>query len=1585
MVLAVSSSLVSTPYIPKVVSAGVLDKVGGLYEAKLPDSSEEDISTGLVYSAKGLTEGSAVPSSAVYLKDTEGAYFSLSADKISMVASGQDLNLYVYSEDGTADQYTFGVADGKLKNATPTTLDAVAFSAVEASSKRDLDGNTGIGALLSKTGPEAGTLDVVGGLFRVQSMGQSLFVVGAGLDKAKAIDASKSTLLTSDGEVWTPEEGFSSYRATSSSSKDADGKVQTTWTVYAADAQGQTTQFKFDADKKLIDEETKVLSARDLASLEKQTLRDLNLDNKFGVEITGTLDTKTGLFKGKVLEQEFYLVGDKLKSGTAKAGTDLSGSLLNADGEAWALTEGYKVGALVKNKTGDAAYSIYAYRDAAPLPADATDAQKTAAAAEGKKDVLRFDFVAKDGNFEVSAETVDGVVMDATAMAAAEKAALRDLNSDSVFGVKIDSEIDKLGGLYKASALGHEFLLVGKGMTSSASKPGDLSTALRTADGEAWKPEDVATLGTNLRIVKGDAGYDIFVKEDAGTFAKYSFDTDFKLKADGDRQELSREDLATAEKTLGRDLNGDSAFGVKVTALKDAKSGLYVGEFEDQKNVYLRSEAKKLTIDSKVAANGVDLGSALQTEEGYWAVDEGYAVSSAYVKSDMEYVVVATAATGENKLADIRQFTFGSDNKLIEAKSGDMSVIDLAAAEKLAGRDLNGDGVKAVKINSTVDKVGGLHKVESAGQVFYAVGAKTSDIKDLSSTLLQADGAVWAPPSGETEMVMNTVKVDGAVMAYEVYAKGSNGSYTRYTFDANQKYIEDDPDNAKVLSLIELADAEKTIQRDINGDKSIGAAVASKPIDKTGGLYTASIGGESMTIVSAAPGKSTSLSDKVLLGADGQTPWKLDTGYVLQAAVTESNGNVSIYANKVGDATGVRRYTFDAARVFSEAEDLTAEQMVSAEKSAGRDFNADKAVGLNVTAAVDKKGGLYKASVLGQDFFVLGQLLKTGKTGDTAVDLSKALLDGDGNAWKVSDGFTVAGVVKNADKSADVYTFKNTAGVLDVEKHSWDANMQFMGTAAADPVSLVEVEAANKRDFSGDGVVGFNKLSTSAGDGYLGVTAAKVSGNVTFLLAGTNLRGGTPTNPLTLKDALLNEDGSGPWQLDVGFKVKAVDDTGTDRIVYAVKAGADRTEEVMKFTFSKTEGKLMDEGVSVSAVDLAAREIALKKDLNDDKKSGVATVTDLTDGNRSTGLLKATVMGNEFLVVNKMPQAGKNISLASALLSADDSAWTVPDGFTVKGVFQNAATSTTEVYGVDAESKIARYQFEAVDGSTSLKLKDETTEARTVAGVDLAQMEAIALKDLNGDGSIGFKVTDDKLASQSNGWTVGKAGVNAEPDAEIYIVGKSLGKMGTVATNLANSAALMGVAIDNDAPYWKPDEGYSVISVVQTADNSGVPDKVNLYAKKPADGDNPTSYLKYTFTFNQYLWRLDSAVPQRLTSKDMVTEEAKTKRDLNNDTAVGVTVTSSTAGLSQAEIDGQKFYLVGNLSTGTGTRPQDLNKMLTDAEGNAWKPDAEAVLTNWRLLSTAPEGAPETAKFALTVNGTDQYFDADYKSVAFSA
>jgi len=1617
---AIDLNASSYTYIPKVRT--VLDAAGGLVKADLKDAeSGDDPAYGLVY-GKGLLGGATVPTTAIYLKDKDLNIFSVDADKVSMVAAGKDLNLFVYAADGTTDKYTFNAADGVLRNNTPETLTAEAFSAAEIAGKRDLDGDGAVGAMLVKTGDDNGMLDATGGLFRVTSREQDLFVVGAALGKAPKLDVSTATLLNGDGTAWKPADEFTTLRAVSTTAKNADTKkMETTWTVYGTSDDGTTTAFKFGADLKLSGDEPQVLTAKDIASMEKQALRDLNNDGKFGVNIVGNaLDAKTGLFQGSVLGQDFYLVGTGLKSGTAKSPTDLSGALLNPDGTAWALPTGYTVATMVKGATADdPAYSVYVYKNPEGGEAD-------------RNTVLRFDFQAetKDGkatgDFLVDEAKVDGVEMTSDDLAAAEKVAKRDLNGDGVFGVRIDKAADKIGGLFAAKALGNDFLLVGKALTSSAAKPLDLSTALRNADGTAWKPEGVETIGeggtnnANLRIVvnKDSGNFEVYVKEDGGVHAKYTFDKD-SYQQIGEKAELSMEDLATAEATYQRDLNGDTAFGVVVNSQRDAKAGLYIGSFENQTDIYLRAGNVKLVVDSKVAAKAKDLSMALTTDEGYWNVDEGYTVRSAFTDDDGKFVLVAT---GNSNPLDIRKYSFGDDNKLItdESKTGDMDVYALAAQEAKEKRDLNKDDIVGVKFGTTLDKTGGLHTV-SVGKgdnvkSFLAVGASASAIKDLSTALLDSEGNAWAVPEGQTAAALVTRKTDGAVSSYDVYTKNADDQYVRHSFTADRKYDDANDDNGKVLSAIELSDDEVGAARDINGDKSVGARVTAV-LDKTGGLYQASMSGSTMTLVSgSAPGRATALGDKVLLDSDGTSAWQADDGYKLTAAVSSDSG-YSIYAVKNSDANDVRRYTFGTDRVFSEMEQLTADDLVKAEKTAGRDFNVDKAVGLNVADAVDKKGALYSANVLGKTFLVVGEVgkvLKTGKNADQAVDLSKALLDAEGAAWKQDDGFSVGGLVINKNDDGDVtgydvYSYRKDGNeIAEVKKSSWTATMEFVDTNPADLVSLVEVEAKQKRDLSGDSVVGFRRLGTLT-DGYAGVTEARVAGNTTFMLAGANVKQGTPTNPLTSMSALLNEDGSGPWSLaGTDFKVKSVDEvqvsqdggTVTKRHVYASNADG---SEIRRYVFDKSTGKLEGEPESVSAVALAALEVTRKRDMSGDGKTGVATASALMDGNRATGLLNVSMLGKDFLVMGNAPAAGRSINLSAALLKADGSAWAAPtEGFTLKGVYQ-PADGPLEVYGTKDDKTIVRYKFDKNedDGTYKLKTADENDDgASVVTGVDMAKSEATARKDLNGDGAIGFKVSaeddDNKRIRQSNGVTLGKAKIDTlevteEGDTQtvdnptVYIIGKTLDKMGLLADNLANTAALFASA----DTYWKPAEGETVKSLVQTPE---APTKLSIYAQKETDG--VTSYVRYNFEQGEdKLWLLASTDGSKdLSSTELVAEEASTKRDLNGDTAVGLKVGADQAisGLTQAVIDEKTFFIVGSASTGTGTRPLDLSngKLLKAKDSDdAWTPGTGGALSTFETLAKVPaegeEGAGAKYKATYTLDGETktQYFDTSFKAL----
>lgn len=1612
-VSAVSSS---TPIIPvfKPTKVEKLDQIGGLFQTSLPDSTDDN-SVAFVYSKTTVAKDAALPKAAIFLKNADGSYFSVDlhrdadtkvTDKVSMVATSSTIDLYIYNPDatGSAEKYSFD-ATGKMTGDGPATLGAMEVSSAEISTKRDLDGNGGIGANLDKTANGPGMLDATGGMYQVNVLGQNVLVVGNALEKAKSIDVSANALRNVDGSAWAPETEFASYRAVSTVAADKS----VSWTVYGttavdeSGAGGDVHKFTFKAadDKKgfVLDGEEVTLSASQLATAEKTSKRDLNADGTFGVKVqTDAVDAKGGLYSGSILGQDFYLIGTGLKTAAkADAAQDLSGSLLNGEGEAWVKPEGYTISALVKNKAdADHPYSMYAYKSASGSDPEAADY-----VAADKNDVLRFDFdVTAGGNYKVTDATADGVAMTASDLAKAEKTTTRDLNQDAVFGVTIQpGAVDATGGLYQATALGNSFLVVGKSLVSSAAKPMDLSSALLTTDGEAWKPDDVANISNQLKIVtevgqdKAVTGYSVYVKEDAGSFAKYSFGADFKQT--GERTELTQEDLATAEKTNNRDLSGDNKFGVILTGSPDAKGGLYQGHFESQDNVFIRSDAK-LALGGLVASKAVDMSNALKTEEGYWDVESGYNITAAYTEGTGEAQTYNVIAANAQDVSDVRKYTFNAATNMLDTEhSGDMSLIDLAAAEKAQKRDLNGDSVVAVKVSATLDKVGGLFQVQSATKNYLAISSTA--VKDLSTAILDSDGKAWAVPGNNASVVLSK---QGD--SYKIYTKSTDATptYNEYAVSADFKYVED---SAKTLSLTDLADAEKTSGRDINGDRAIGATV-SKVIDKTG-LYEATIDNQKMVLFSSTnPGKSTALSDKVLLSSDETSPWAAGSDYSLRSVVKNEDDTIQVYATKVQDGKDVTsRFTFTADRVLSEQEDLTADQLATAEKTLGRDLNADKAVGLAVTGVEDKVGGLYKASVMGQDFYVLGAKgLKTGTSTASAIDLSKALLDTEGNAWKLDDGFKVGGVIttKNADgdiTSYDLYTYKKTGSdVTDVKKTSWDGNMNYMDSVAADPVALVDVEAKNARDLSGDGTVGFRKVGTDDAQ-YLGVTSARVVGNdLKFWLAGSDLKPGSPSKPLTIKDALLSDDGTAPWQIDEGYKIKAVlDGTGVNtdkRYVYATNT---ENNSVLRYSFSKVDGKSAGAGESVNSIDLAKLETDLKKDLNGDTKVGVLSVTDVKDDTRSTGLVKASLLGQDFFVVNKVPTGTKNINLTSALLNADGSAWTKPSDFAIKGVYQPDA-NTTEVYGTGANDQLQRYKFTptmANDVATGSWTVSEPTDADPLAitGTTLAKDEASAKKDLNGDGAIGFKVGAG-IASQSNGWSVGKAGVGTPPsDApdtdQVYIVGKNLAKMGTVATNLANSAALQYTGEDGNLAYWKPDAGFVVNSIQQPVETPGT---VNLFASKVDADSGNTTYMKYVFKQGQdadKTWTLDSASSSAtpLTSKDFVQTEIDAKRDLNGDGAVGLKAGDIVvSGLIKASIDNQEFLMVAkSLTSGTSSKPLGFNALLQKSDGTAWTPDEGVTATSWTaLVAPLAEGVPADSKFALVKSDSStSYFGADYKEL----
>jgi len=114
----------------------------------------------------------------------------------------------------------------------------------------------------------------------------------------------------------------------------------------------------------------------------RQPKRDLNNDDVFGVDITSTVDSQGGLYKGSILGKEFFIAGSGLRTGaTGSLAQSLTGSLLNSNNTAWAPASGYSVTSVVAVGAG---YDAYAYKS----PAD-------------RNDLLKYSFVASGSNWVV--------------------------------------------------------------------------------------------------------------------------------------------------------------------------------------------------------------------------------------------------------------------------------------------------------------------------------------------------------------------------------------------------------------------------------------------------------------------------------------------------------------------------------------------------------------------------------------------------------------------------------------------------------------------------------------------------------------------------------------------------------------------------------------------------------------------------------------------------------------------------------------------------------------------------------------------------------------------------------------------------------------------------------------------------------------------------------------------------------------------------------------------------------------------------------------------------------------------------------
>ena len=1670
-----------------------------LYRADIPDAPSDANYQGYVYASSGLLTGAtgdvAVPSNALYLKHSDGSYFTLDFGdeaKVSFVDKSDNLELYVYVSAGTAERWEFDQDTGNMVGESPTELSALEISTIERSKKVDIDFDAKQGGTLAETLADGGRKDV--SLYKLNVLGTDVYGVGSRLSPTKSMDVNDYALMADADNLWEPDEEYDNFSVVARTVTIVDEPAQEAvldpntgdiierarravthqeqrYDVYlsldpdpATNFEGETLRLTFDDSRVLIqdgDDAPVYLDQAALARDEAVTKADRNGDGYVGLNISNTaVDTTGDLYTGSILGQEFLVFGNFGNHDSTTKGASLSGALLEADGDtAWEAYAGYSVVAGMDTSYDDGAGSTVEQRTVLLKSDDNAD------------EVLRFDFEVHTsaltdarGNAITSFKLIEnadtGKELTPHELAALEKVHQRDADGDGNFGVGMAaSPIDGEGGLQLANALGVSFLMASQRTISSERRPLDLSTAFTlqpNSDGSrnAWSPENVADVtSSNISLVTTDDGagatvYEIYVEEDAstgGAFARYTFDANFAMTED--RYELTNDELAAAEVKYRRNLNADDydyngatkeSYGVVINeAFFDRKGGLYSAEFEGE-SMFVKSDSR-LRVGSYSDTKAVDFDAVLHDD-----LDAVWSLNNFKIESDMQvtgavqdndsFLVFATSASDSSL---VQKFTFEVDGDsgrwTLTGTDHDelLSLAELSVLESDHRKDLNGDDYKGATLISREDKTSGLAKVEIADTEFYIVEPNRRNVSRLDNALYaSSQGEAWYPDEAAFTSMVAATSDDGTEIYVYVANQPVDGngdpdfdnySYSRYSFDAATGVFNDGSRTA--IDLVDLAAEEVATGRDINLDRSIGAKVTER-IDRDGGLYKTEMDGVTAYAMSSTSERALDLSAHAFLNLNGTSPWAgPDNGYALSTLVvdqgddagSDADNSYAIYATATtgGAAADVKVYRFDANRNFTGSADVTSatigdeKGLVDLEMEIDRDLNGDRAVGQLKGDTLDRRGGLFTTTVMGDTYYTIGEKLRTGRSADTGISLSMSLFDATGQvAWTPADGYSVAGVVANTDSDDQIesysvfsYTDSDSDGdpehveetVWTVTSHDADGNpeaLAFDSSKTADAVRLVELEKAERRDLSGDGVVGFrlNATANEADDrNYFGVSKAKIYGDFTVFLAGENLREGRRSNPLAQGNALLSQDGSTPWNIQSGYQIVGaeVSADGTERYVYGKLATneLDTRAEFIQYTFAKDTG-IVQGSREVSRHELMEREVAGRSDLTADGSIGIklGTLAEINnDQGKWTGLIQATVgIGGEmvlaaddagtadvdesapstqtYLMLKKDPRPNKG-DLSSALLNADGLAWELPSsGFEIKGTHVGQWSDGRhylDVYGFesDTDAEIKRYRFyetladEDFEGNWVLAT-DQSNRPVDMNTRELAEHEAGAGKDLNGDGSIGF-VYSESVATQSDGLTLGTANAKQASDvtgadSDIYIVGRNLSQMGARTSNLANAAALF-VHTAGQLNYWKPDDGFTVREIWQSGDI------VNLYAR---NGDD-SKVLKYKFEVGDVngspTWMMTSATraAEGMDSVEIVKDEVAARRDFNADTFVGLDIgTSPTFGMFNASVDGDDYLIVGSdLVDGTASKPTDFTGVLL-SDDKAWgAPDGYDVLS----------------------------------------
>ena len=336
-------------------------------------------------------------------------------------------------------------------------------------------------------------------------------------------------------------------------------------------------------------------------------------------------------------------------------------------------------------------------------------------------------------------------------------------------------------------------------------------------------------------------GYNVVWKEStSGQYSVWSTDSNGNfLTTLGSASQMVGSDpsLKALEPTLQQDLNGDGTIGVPAAASTTIEAFGSTRLVLSGGNYHLDSIATGTGPILKYAGSAV-----IAANWGTWSVIAAEQVSGGGYdvvwkeSTSGQYSVWSTDSNG-NFLT-----TLGSASQMVGSDPS------LKALEPTLQQDLNGDGIIGVPSSgTTIEAFGSTRLVLSGGNYHLdSIATGTGPIlKYAGSAVIAANWGTWS--------VIGAEKVSGG--GYDVVWKNSaNGHYSVWSTDANGNFLTTLAAAPEVLgSDPSLKALEPTLQQDLNGDGTVGAAPLVTATSEDSFAFDFTESGTSLTAPSETP------------------------------------------------------------------------------------------------------------------------------------------------------------------------------------------------------------------------------------------------------------------------------------------------------------------------------------------------------------------------------------------------------------------------------------------------------------------------------------------------------------------------------------------------------------------------------------------------------------------------------------------------------------------------------------------------------------------------------------------------------------